>query len=263
LPAAVYLRSSATEFVATELAAGPWDPGAQHGGPPSALLAHCVASVAGDDGLVPARMTFELLKPVPLGELTVAVTESRGGKRVRLFEASLAADGVVVMRARMLRVRGAGSEVPVVDDAPGMAPVPAADARWVWRARESTIFAPDAIEVRFVSGRVDQPGPAAAWFRMRVPMIEGVELTPLQSLAAAADFGNGIASVLDWAGYTFINPDLTVYLEREPLGSWIGLDSQTRIPAGGIGVAESVLYDERGRVGRAIQSLFVAGRAAT
>ena len=51
-----------------------------------------------------------------------------------------------------------------------------------------------------------------------------------------------------------------MYVEREPVGEWICLESQTRIAAGGIGVTESVLYDERGRVGRATQALFVARR---
>jgi hypothetical protein len=58
----------------------------------------------------------------------------------------------------------------------------------------------------------------------------------------------------------YINPDLTLYVEREPIGEWICLDSQTRIAAGGIGIAESVLYDRRGRVGRATQALLVAPR---
>ena len=58
----------------------------------------------------------------------------------------------------------------------------------------------------------------------------------------------------------FINADLTLYVEREPVGEWICLDSQTRIASGGVGIAESVLYDERGRVGRATQALLVAPR---
>lgn len=58
----------------------------------------------------------------------------------------------------------------------------------------------------------------------------------------------------------FINPDLTLYVDREPVGEWICLESQTRITAGGIGVAESVLYDERSRVGRATQALLIAPR---
>ena len=82
----------------------------------------------------------------------------------------------------------------------------------------------------------------------------------LQRLAAAGDFGNGISATLSWDDYLYINPDLTLYIERAPVGEWIGLESQTRIADGGIGIAESVLYDQRGRVGRATQALLVAPR---
>ena len=93
----------------------------------------------------------------------------------------------------------------------------------------------------------------------------GNNIFPLRTLpeisnAAAGDFGNGISAVLDWSKYAFINPDLTLYIERPPAGEWICLDASTRIAPGGIGGAESVLYDQRGRVGRAIQALLVAPR---
>ena len=53
--------------------------------------------------------------------------------------------------------------------------------------------------------------------RLRVPVVVGEAVTPLQRVAAAADFGNGISSVVDWDdGWLFINPDLTVYLHRLP-----------------------------------------------
>lgn len=84
--------------------------------------------------------------------------------------------------------------------------------------------------------------------------------SPLQRLAAAADFGAGLSSALPRERFVFINVDLTVYVEREPVGEWICLSSETRISAGGIGLAESVLFDERGRVGRATQALLVAPR---
>ncbi len=58
----------------------------------------------------------------------------------------------------------------------------------------------------------------------------------------------------------FINPDLTLYIDRPPEGEWICLQARTMIPAGGVGIAESVVYDRRGRVGRAIQALLVARR---
>jgi hypothetical protein len=122
------------------------------------------------------------------------------------------------------------------------------------------MFATDAMEIRFVEGRFREPGPATAWFRFRHPLIAGAEIAPVELLAAAGDFGNGIASELSWDEHTFINPDLTLYIEREPEGEWIALQSEMRVAAGTVAVAESVLWDERGRIGRAIQSLVVGPR---
>jgi hypothetical protein len=93
-----------------------------------------------------------------------------------------------------------------------------------------------------------------------MPIVAGEDPSPLQRLVAAADFPNGISSELNWEEYVFINPDLTVYVEREPRGEWIGLDAQTRVVENGVGLAQAVLYDEQGRVGRSLQSLYVARR---
>ena len=122
------------------------------------------------------------------------------------------------------------------------------------------MFSPDAIEVRFVAGTFYERGPATAWFRLRIPLVAGEDPSALQQLAAAGDFGNGISSSLSWDEYLFINPDLTLYVERAPAGEWIALDARTTIAADGIGLSEGILYDERGRVGRATQALLVARR---
>ena len=61
-------------FVATELARGPWDPGAQHGGAPAALLMRAFEGLPGPEGLVLARVTYEFLRPAPIGP----VLASRG-----------------------------------------------------------------------------------------------------------------------------------------------------------------------------------------
>jgi hypothetical protein len=122
-------------------------------------------------------------------------------------------------------------------------------------------FPDDAMEIRLVAGRFAQPGPATAWFRLRVPLVAGENPTGLQRLAAAADFPNGIATEISWNDYVFINPDLTLYVERRPLGEWICLDAQMRVLDGGVGFSEAVLYDRQGRVGRSLQSLYVAPRS--
>ena len=115
--------------------------------------------------------------------------------------------------------------------------------------RGPTMFARDAMEIRFAHGAFADVGPAFAWFRLRVPLVAGEQPSPLQRLAAAGDFGNGIATAVSWATHVFINPDLTLYVERLPRGEWVGLDAVTRVGDAGIGVSDSALYDEHGRVG--------------
>jgi hypothetical protein len=66
--------------------------------------------------------------------------------------------------------------------------------------------------------------------------------------------------VLDWRRYVFINVDLSVHLERMPEGEWVCVDALTPPQRNGIGVAESVLSDERGRIGRAAQALLISER---
>src|ERR1700723_824497 len=97
------------QIVANGLARGPWDPDAQHGGAPAALLAREFEhTVSPDDGLAFARLTYELLRPVPLGPLDVRAELVRPGKRVQLLDGSITTpDGLEVVRARAVRVRAA------------------------------------------------------------------------------------------------------------------------------------------------------------
>jgi hypothetical protein len=211
------------------------------------------------DGLALARVTYEFLRPVPLGELDVGAAVTRPGRRVQLLEGSISAAGVEVVRARALQVRGADAAEAAASTEPPP-PGPEQGRPNDFQPAHRPMFAPDAIEIRFVAGTFDGNGPSTAWFRMRAPIVAGEQPSPLQRLAAAGDFGNGISAVLPWGEYLFINPDLTLYVERAPIGEWICLRARTRIAADGIGIAESVLYDSRGRVGRATQALLIEPR---
>jgi hypothetical protein len=116
------------------------------------------------------------------------------------------------------------------------------------------------MEYRFVSGRFLEPGPATVWMRMRQPLVEGEEPSPLQRVLVAADSGNGVSATLDWSRYLFINVDLGVHLHRLPEGEWVCLDAITHPEPEGVGLADTALYDERGPLGRALQSLLVRKR---
>jgi hypothetical protein len=117
-----------------------------------------------------------------------------------------------------------------------------------------------AVEWRPVRGGFLEPGPAAAWTRIRVPVLEGEAPTGLQRVLAVADSGNGISGTLDMTSWWFINPELTVHLEREPQGEWICLDAATSIQPGGAGLATSTLSDLQGPVARGAQTLYVGRR---
>jgi Thioesterase-like superfamily len=256
-PEAVFIQSG-DAYTATELGLGPWAPGALHGGAPAALIAHVLAGNAPDPALRLARVTYEFVRPVPMGPLTVRVEQVRPGRRMTLLDAFLSdPDGTEVTRARGLLLRPA--EIDAGPVAPPPFPGPEAGEVNDW-TEERPMFATHAMEIRFVQGRFREPGPSTAWFRLRAPLIAGEATFPLDRAAAAGDFGNGIASILSWAEHVFINPDLTLYLEREPVDEWVALQSEMRVLAGSISVAESVLWDRRGRIGRAVQSLLVGPR---
>ena len=114
-----------------------------------------------------------------------------------------------------------------------------------------------AMEYRFIEGSFTEPGPAKAWMRMRHPLLPGEEPTPLQRVLVAADSGNGVSATLDWQRFLFINVDLSVQLERMPVGEWVCLDASSRVEPAGLGLAESELFDEHGRIGRSLQALLV------
>ena len=94
-------------FAATELASGPWDPGAQIGGAPAALLARAFERVPAPEGLVLARLTYDFIRPAPIGRVEIVANVVRPGRRVQFIDGAMLSDGVEVVRARAVRVLAA------------------------------------------------------------------------------------------------------------------------------------------------------------
>lgn len=243
------------------LTRGPWDPRAQHGGAPAALLAGALAAMDERDGKAVVRLGYEFLAPVPLAPLTLACRVLRAGRRVTRLGASLRAGDREVCRAEALCIRrlASGAKLATPADRP---PPPGLRQLGSPGGESEATFAGDAMEIRAVSGSYAERGPATAWFRLRVPVVAGEEVTPLQRVVAAADFANGISCVLDWETHAFLNADLVVHLERDPAGERVAVSAETRVGPGGAGLSESVLYDSRGRIGRGAQALLVERRPA-
>ena len=263
-------------YAATELTRGPWDPDSQHAGPPAALIAREVERLPAGEPRQVGRITFEILKPVPITRLRVEARVVRPGRTVELVEATLLAGDTVLVRARAWRLRTGPVELPPgLSSTDGMAqpgvtastlraghapPGPASGSESEFFDTGQEVGYHTAMDYRFVSGSFLEPGPATAWMRMRQPLVAGEEPSPLQRVLAAADSGNGISATLDWSRYVFINVDLTVHLHRLPRGEWVCLDAVTIPERSGLGIADTALYDEVGPIGRAAQTLLVAAR---
>jgi len=256
LPDAVFHRDG-SRFVPTDLARGPWDPNAQHGGPSGALLARLIEQHDIGPPAHVARMTIELLRPVPMQPLELRARTLRPGKKVQLVEASVLAAGTEVVRATALRIRQAEVEFA---DAPDDRLTPGPGALRERFENLGELNFGFAMEMSVARGEIGAAGPAAVWFRLAVPVVAGEETTPLMRVAAAADFGNGISGAVTWEQYLFINPDLTIYAHRLPAGEWVGLDAVTWPTHEGVGVADAALYDEQGRIGRSVQALLLDRR---
>jgi hypothetical protein len=243
--------------VPTGHARGPWDPRSLHGGAPGALLAEALQ----EEGYLVARLTFDFLGAVPLAPLTVSARTTKPGRNLQMAEAELSHDGRAIVRARAVRLRRGEVDLP---EPPAAAPPQAAPQSgqldpFPTGDGPGEGFHLTAMEIRFVDGDYGR-GPAQAWFRLTRPLIDDEPASPLARVVAAADFGNGISRIVDFERYLFVNTDLTVHLHREPQGEWVLLDARTVLEPHGAGLARSILSDERGQLGLAAQSLFVASR---
>jgi hypothetical protein len=255
-------------YVATELTRGPWDPGAQHAGPPAALIGREVEQLGGgrigDDDGPPAqvgRITYEVLRSVPIAPLRVDARIVRPGKRVEMFEAILTDEGgEALMRAQGWRLRTESVPFEPAEAAPEPPPGPETGEPGQFFHTGYDVGYHSAMEYRFTEGAFMELGPATVWMRMAVPLLPGEKPTPLQRVLVAADTGNGVSATLDWSKYLFINVDLSVHLHRMPEGDWVCLDAATLAETNGIGMADTRLLDERGPIGRAAQTLLIAER---
>lgn len=261
MPHAVFTLDG-SRVVPSGLARGPWSPDHQHGGAPSALLASAVEQAEPRDATHVARLTIDLIRPVPLRPLTLETRVRRPGKKVQLIEAMLLDGDTEVALCRALRLREKDIDVPEPPAGlpDGIAAPEASDPiTFGLPDREEGFW--QTMQVRVARGAMfDGGGPATVWFRFGGQVVAGQDPTPLQRVAAAADFGNGISPAFDRMRFSFINADLSIHLHRQPVGEWIGLDARTFPASHGVALAESGLLDEQGRIGRSVQMLLLDER---
>jgi hypothetical protein len=262
-PASAFVPLSDGRYLATPLTSGPWDPKHQHGGPPIALVLGAIERAAAELQMTHiARLTANLLRPIPIAELSIEVGCDYAGRNAAHLSARLYGEGKEVARFTALAQRRI--DQPVSAGLPGH-PLPHAPrspeglppSRFAFAHRYVGYF--DLVDTRVAAGKLFG-GPSTIWFRLNHPIVAGEMPSVYQRVAVAADSGNGISAVLDLRHYVFVNSDLTINLLRCPRGEWVCLEARTLLGDEGSGLAESVLYDTDGVIGRATQSLFVRKR---
>ncbi|KJC33730.1 acyl-CoA thioesterase [Bradyrhizobium sp. LTSP885] len=252
-------RVDGDRVVTSPDAAGPWDPRMQHGSAPAALVVWAAEAIPTPVPMHVARVTIDLMRPVPVAPLTIESEVLREGRKIQLCGIRLKADGVVVVSASVLKIKVQPAELP-----PGIADLrvdlPGPDQCMVEPGNLANSPFVRCISMRAARGRFGQTGPGAIWFRVDHPLIAGAAVSQAMRAVVASDFSNGTSPALDFAKWTFINADLTVNLARQPIGDWILLDGESWIGPDGAGLAMSRLADQHGYFGRAVQSLVIEPR---
>lgn len=255
---AIYRADGAT-ILTSAFAGGPWDPRLQHGAAPSSLICWAVESLPSPVPMRVARLTVDLMRPVPVAPLTIETEVLREGRKIQLVAVRLLAGTTEVVRASALRIRTEPREMPPIANGPPVE-LPSAEhsAPPEFFATETPFLT--GIDMRLAKGGFRIPGPAAVWFRATRPIVDGAAVSPLMRAVIAADFCNGTSSVFDMSEWTFINADLTVSLGREPVGDWVLLDAETWVGPDSVGIAAARLADRDGYFGRAVQSVIFEKR---
>jgi hypothetical protein len=257
---AFFERLAADRFAPTEFTRGPWSNTHQHGGPPSALCAEALLN-GGDFRL--AQLSIDFVRPVPMTPLRRVVTWVRKGRMRQLAQVELWSGQKLVVEARATLLRRVAVVVPaqaasVVEPASSAAP-PSACAPWAFTFFNAAQGYHTAMELRSITGTWGE-GPTSCWMRMTMPLIDAELIAaPLRAIIAA-DAVHGTAPCLDIERHSLINPGLTVVLDRDPVGEWVRLDSESQAQANGVGHMFAQVGDMQGRFGHAMAPLLVAAR---
>lgn len=236
------LTVSPHAFLPHPNARAPWADDMLHGRLLGGLAARSLEQAFGGDGWRCARLTVDLFRPAGMAPVSIATTEVRMGRRVRVGDAAIVCDGHSVGRVTGLFL--AESEEP-----PGR----------VWTPPDPEFPPPDTVTAdaatgaaeneawmfRVVRGGMGTGQQSAIWTNETAPLVDDEPLTPLVRSAVSGDIACPLANSSD-AGLFYINADYTMLLGRYPVGDWIGLDVDQQLSADGISIASATLVDEQG-----------------
>jgi hypothetical protein len=236
---------------------GPWSVDHCHAGPPTGLIARAVEQTLVDHRLT--RLTVNLIRPIPFKGFRIETSVTREGRIVSLAEARLIDEQQkVCATATSLHMAPQPDHPYPTQPTEPLNPDDAAPNDFPIRRtlHDQPSFKGDGVAVKYPPGHDPEPGPTIAWLRT-VPLLADETPSPFQRICPLADCGNAFSRNAEPSEYFFTNPDLTLMLHRDPVGEWLGSSSVSHWQPNGIGLADAELFDSKGPVGRALQTLFL------
>jgi hypothetical protein len=228
----------------------------------TALMAREVERLADKSGFAVRRLTFDLWRPAGLGAFAIKTDVLRDGRKAKTLQVRLIDGDAEIVRCTALLTAEAGdspidqfAQATARDAAPESgSPPPAFAQKW------SHYF--QNVSVRLIEGALEKPGPAAAWMRLDIPLVEGESNTPLIQAVQAADFSSGVAQIVDMRQWTFINPEISLHFFRKPKDQWILIRARTAVGERGAGLTMATLSDRQGPFAQVLQAMTFERRDA-
>lgn len=243
-------------FTPNDEARGPWSEDACHAGPPTGLMARALEQAVTDKPLT--RLTVNLLRPIPMAGFRIATQVTKNGRVSATSSAELIdGKGRVCASASALHLAAEGggylacppADTPDFDSAmPGDFPIQSGN--------HSLPNFSNGIEVMYPPGEDGSIGPTTIWMRT-LPLLEGEVPSAFQRLCPLADCGNGLSRNADLSDAMFMNPDITIAIHRQPEGEWLASRATSYWQSTGVGLSQAALFDQKGPIGTAIQTLVV------
>lgn len=249
-------------YIPADLARGPWFADVQHGGTIVAMLAREMERLEASTEMRITSLHVEMFRKVPMEPVQVKARIVRDGKRISALEAVMLDETgeLELARAQALRIRKADGIVSK-EQVPELYPE---DLGPDYNgALMKADFGGDAIHYVHAfdcwsEGSDFTGSKGSSWWRLNHPLVDDEVPSSAVRIGATADLimsANGILGS-DFS-YISVNPNLFISMQRELVGEWICLEAAVRIDDMGSGETDAVLYDQNGRIGRAIKSLLI------
>lgn len=256
-------------FTPQAAAGSPWSETMQHGGPVNAIITMSVEAIAEDCGMNVARLTIDILKPVPMKSVKIKSRFIRKGGKMAVVDTFLTLEGSdePVASGRAVLLKAQSGQNPVFDV---LAPLPESRetiAKEPWIPKEMATGLPPGLHnlIRFhPSTNKERP---IFWVNGDADMLQNRPMTSLEQCTTTADMTTVLAArmrvlqegVASPAAMALMNTNTTIHFSRLPVGEWFGFTDQFIQVSDGYGLAECAIYDEQGCIGRVVQNLIVNG----